>query len=197
MRLVGDLVQAFTQKLDATTTQQFKRIAPWVLAVLVKDSDWLLENLHVTPIENNEIVLPKGHNVNFGAPVGTMVALGGGKLVEAGYANECSAQQLAAAITPRTAAILYIKSHHCVQKSMLNVAQAAEVARQHGADRQCGRFEGDGGTQFWTFGGTVGRSDVGGVTAFSSCLWPAPITRCRRWLRTTPAVCLSSWITSG
>jgi seryl-tRNA(Sec) selenium transferase len=34
-------------------------------------TDWLLENLHVTPIEHNEIVLPKGHNVNFGAPVGT------------------------------------------------------------------------------------------------------------------------------
>ncbi len=32
------------------------------------------------------------------------------------YANECSAAQLAAAITPRTAAILYIKSHHCVRK---------------------------------------------------------------------------------
>ncbi|BDH47383.1 L-seryl-tRNA selenium transferase [Salmonella enterica subsp. enterica serovar Choleraesuis] len=107
-------------------------IAQSVAAMLVKDSEWLLENLHVTPVENNEIVLPKGHNVNFGAPVGTMVALGGGKLVEAGYANECSAAQLAAAITPRTAAILYIKSHHCVQKSMLNVAQAAEVARSHG-----------------------------------------------------------------
>lgn len=53
-------------------------IAQSVAAVLVKDSDWLLENLHVTPIANNEIVLPKGHNVNFGAPVGTMVALGGG-----------------------------------------------------------------------------------------------------------------------
>ncbi|QCT19646.1 DgaE family pyridoxal phosphate-dependent ammonia lyase [Jejubacter calystegiae] len=106
-------------------------IAQSVAAVLVKDSDWLLENLHVTPVENNEIVLPKGHNVNFGAPVGTMVALGGGRMVEAGYANECSAAQLAAAITPRTAAILYIKSHHCVQKSMLNVAQAAEVARAH------------------------------------------------------------------
>lgn len=106
-------------------------IAQSVAAVLVKDSDWLLENLHVTPIENNEIVLPKGHNVNFGAPVGTMVALGGGRLVEAGYANECSADQLAAAITPRTAAILYIKSHHCVQKSMLSVEQAAVVARKH------------------------------------------------------------------
>ncbi|WP_308560803.1 DgaE family pyridoxal phosphate-dependent ammonia lyase [uncultured Klebsiella sp.] len=106
-------------------------IAQSVAAVLVKDSDWLLENLHVTPIANNEIVLPKGHNVNFGAPVATMVALGGGKLVEAGYANECSAEQLTAAITPRTAAILYIKSHHCVQKSMLSVAQAAAVARIH------------------------------------------------------------------
>ncbi|MBV8042643.1 DgaE family pyridoxal phosphate-dependent ammonia lyase [Pluralibacter sp.] len=106
-------------------------IAQSVAAVLVKDSDWLLENLHSTVIENNEIVLPRGHNVNFGAPVGTMVALGGGKVVEAGYANECSADQLAAAISPRTAAILYIKSHHCVQKSMLSVEQAVVVARKH------------------------------------------------------------------
>mgnify|MGYP005983831587 FL=1 len=106
-------------------------IAQSIAAVLVKDSEWLLENLHVTPVENNEIVLPKGHNVNFGAPVGTMVALGGGKIVEAGYANECSAAQLAAAITARTAAILSIKSLHCRQKTMLNVPQAAEVARAH------------------------------------------------------------------
>ncbi|OAT15066.1 putative L-seryl-tRNA(Sec) selenium transferase [Buttiauxella noackiae ATCC 51607] len=106
-------------------------IAQSVAAVLVKDNAWLIENLHGTPLENNEIVLPKGHNVNFGAPVGTMVYLGGGKVVEAGYANECSAEQLAAAISPRTAAILYIKSHHSVQKSMLSVEQAAVVARKH------------------------------------------------------------------
>ncbi|WP_436877653.1 DgaE family pyridoxal phosphate-dependent ammonia lyase [Siccibacter turicensis] len=106
-------------------------IAQSVAAILVQDSQWLLENLHTTPIEKNEIVLPKGHNVNFGAPVGTMVALGGGRVVEAGYANECSADQLAAAITPRTAAIMYIKSHHCVQKSMLSVEQAVAVARAH------------------------------------------------------------------
>jgi L-seryl-tRNA(Ser) seleniumtransferase len=106
-------------------------IAQSIAGVLVKDSDWLLENLHSTVIENNEIVLPRGHNVNFGAPVGTMIALGGGKMVEAGYANECSADQLAAAISPRTTAILYIKSHHCVQKSMLSVEQAVVVARKH------------------------------------------------------------------
>ena len=101
-------------------------------AVIVKDNAWLLENLHAAPLEiPHDIVLPKGHNVNFGAPVGTMIALGGGKIVEAGYANECSAAQLAACITPRTAAIMYIKSHHSVQKSILSVAEAAEVARAH------------------------------------------------------------------
>ncbi|WP_338492035.1 DgaE family pyridoxal phosphate-dependent ammonia lyase [Erwinia aphidicola] len=108
-------------------------IAQSVAAVIVKDNDWLLENLHAAPLMvPHDIVLPKGHNVNYGAPVGTMLALGGGKLVEAGYANECSPQQLSAAITPQTAAIMYIKSHHSVQKSHLSVEQAAVVAREHG-----------------------------------------------------------------
>lgn len=108
-------------------------IAQSVAAVIVKDNDWLLENLHAAPLMvPHDIVLPKGHNVNYGAPVGTMVALGGGKLVEAGYANECSPQQLSAAITPQTAAIMYIKSHHSVQKSHLSVEQAAVMAREHG-----------------------------------------------------------------
>ncbi|WP_455819761.1 DgaE family pyridoxal phosphate-dependent ammonia lyase [Pseudomonas cerasi] len=108
-------------------------IAQSVAAVIVKDNDWLLQNLHAAPLTvPHDIVLPKGHNVNFGAPVGTMIALGGGRVVEAGYANECSPEQLSAAITPQTAAILYIKSHHSVQKSHLNVEQAAVVARKHG-----------------------------------------------------------------
>lgn len=107
-------------------------IAQCVAAVIVKESDWLLDNLHAAPLEvPHDIVVPKGHNVNFGAPVGSMVALGGGRLVEAGYANECSAEQLSAAVTPQTAAIMYIKSHHCVQKSHLSVEQAASVARKH------------------------------------------------------------------
>ncbi|MDZ7277174.1 DgaE family pyridoxal phosphate-dependent ammonia lyase [Pantoea eucrina] len=108
-------------------------LAQSVAAVIVKDDDWLLENLHAAPLSvAHDIVVPKGHNVNYGVPVGTMVALGGGRLIEAGYSNECSPAQLAAAITPTTAALLYVKSHHCVQKSHLSVAQAAEVARAHG-----------------------------------------------------------------
>jgi len=107
-------------------------IAQAVAAVIVQDDDDLLLNLHTSSkAVPREIILPKGHNVNFGAPVDTMVALGGGKVIEAGFANECSAAQLAAKITPHTAAILYIKSHHSVQKSMLTVSDAASVAREH------------------------------------------------------------------
>jgi L-seryl-tRNA(Ser) seleniumtransferase len=107
-------------------------IAQAVAGVIVQDDDDLLLNLHSSEkVVPREIILPKGHNVNFGAPVDTMVSLGGGKVIEAGFANECSAAQLAAKITPNTAAILYIKSHHTVQKSMLTVEQAAKVAHGH------------------------------------------------------------------
>ncbi|WP_421245959.1 DgaE family pyridoxal phosphate-dependent ammonia lyase [Aeromonas sanarellii] len=108
-------------------------IAQSVAAVIVRGDSYRLEQLHAHAHDvPSDIVLPKGHNVNFGAPVGTMVNLGGGRVVEAGYANECSPAQLAAAIHANTAAILYIKSHHCVQKSILSVAEAAEVAKAHG-----------------------------------------------------------------
>ena len=107
-------------------------IAQSVAAFIIKDDPYLLVNLHaVQPRGPSEIVLPKGHNVNFGAPVGTMVALGGGKIVEAGWGNECSAAQFEAAITSQTAALLYIKSHHSLQKSVLSVEEAVQVARRN------------------------------------------------------------------
>ncbi len=107
-------------------------IAQSVAAVIVKDDADLLLNLHSSDkVVPREIIVPKGHNVNYGAPVETMVSLGGGKVIEAGFANECSADQLAAKVTPNTAAILYIKSHHTVQKSMLTVTEASEVAKKY------------------------------------------------------------------
>lgn len=105
-------------------------IAQSVAAMITKDNVWLREHLHDTSRDiARDIVLPKGHNVDYGAPIGTMISLGGGRVVEAGYSNACSAKQLAAAVTAQTVAILYVKSHHCVQKSHLTVAQAVRVAR--------------------------------------------------------------------
>lgn len=74
------------------------------------------ERLHQEVIAKNEVIMLKGHNVQYGAPVETMIYLGGGKLVEVGYANEGKAEHIEDAIGENTAAILYVKSHHAVQK---------------------------------------------------------------------------------
>ena len=107
-------------------------IAQAVAGVIVKDDLDLLMNLHSSDkYVPREIIVPKGHNVNFGAPIGTMVGLGGGIVVEAGYANECKPEHIESLINPDTAAILYVKSHHCVQKSMFSVAQTASITKKY------------------------------------------------------------------
>lgn len=80
---------------------------------------------------NREFILPKGHNVNYGTSVELMVAQGGGTVIEAGYANECTPEQVEMCITPETAGLLYIKSHHTVQKSMLTIDEMIEVAKAY------------------------------------------------------------------
>ncbi|MFY4775187.1 DgaE family pyridoxal phosphate-dependent ammonia lyase [Metabacillus sp. RGM 3146] len=106
-------------------------IALSVAAIVTEGNRRKSERLHQEPIQKNEILLFKGHNVQYGAPVETMVYLGGGKAVEVGYANEGKAEHLIEAINENTAAILYVKSHHAVQKNMISVEEAWEVAKQH------------------------------------------------------------------
>jgi L-seryl-tRNA(Ser) seleniumtransferase/D-glucosaminate-6-phosphate ammonia-lyase len=79
----------------------------------------------------NQIVLMKGHSVNFGAPVTSMIRLGGGHPVEVGSVNLCSKDQLRNAIAADTAALLYVKSHHAVQKGMVPLDAFIEVAHKH------------------------------------------------------------------
>src|SRR5690625_2248362 len=104
-------------------------IALSVAALVTEGNQRKSERLHQDPIVKSEIIMLKGHNVQYGAPVETMIYLGGGKLVEVGYANEGRAEHILDAISENTAAILYVKSHHAVQKNMLSVEEAWEVAQ--------------------------------------------------------------------
>lgn len=106
-------------------------IAQSVAAIIGQGSLYHAYHPYTDRIKKREIIVPKGHNVDYGTPVEVMVELGGGEVVEAGYANGCSAEQIEMMITDNTAALLYIKSHHTVQKSMLTVADAAAVAKKH------------------------------------------------------------------
>lgn len=106
-------------------------IAQSVAALIGSGSSYHAYHPYTEKITKREIILPKGHNVDYGTPVEVMIMQGGGKVVEAGYANMCHSEHLEMMITPETAAILYVKSHHTVQKSMLTVAEASAVAKKH------------------------------------------------------------------
>src|SRR5699024_4890869 len=103
-------------------------IAQSIAAIIGKGSQFHLYHPYDQRIEEREIIIPKGHNVDFGAPIQTMIEVGGGKAVEAGYANICTPEHIEALVNVNTVAILYIKSHHSVQKSMLSISEAAEIA---------------------------------------------------------------------
>jgi len=78
----------------------------------------------------NEIIIQKGHLVNFGAPIAQMIRLGGGKIVEVGQVNHVAKDHILDAISEKTAAIFYVKSHHTVQKGMLSTAEVIEIGRE-------------------------------------------------------------------
>lgn len=77
----------------------------------------------------NEVVMLRGHNVDYGAPVTSAIRLGGGRIVEVGSSNLAARWQLESAINEKTAALLYVKSHHCVQKGMLSIDDFVQVAQ--------------------------------------------------------------------
>ncbi len=106
-------------------------IALSIAALVTRGNRRKSERLHQEVILKNEIIMLKGHNVQYGAPVETMVYLGGGRLIEVGYANEGRAIHIEEAISENTAAILYVKSHHTVQKNMISVEEAWEVAQKN------------------------------------------------------------------
>ncbi|MDA9472704.1 DgaE family pyridoxal phosphate-dependent ammonia lyase [Enterococcus sp. 5H] len=106
-------------------------IAQSIAALIGQGSAYHAYHPYTDKVTRREIILPKGHNVDYGTPVEVMVEQGGGQIIEAGYANMCTPENVETMITKQTAAILYIKSHHTVQKSMLNVAEAVAVAQKH------------------------------------------------------------------
>ncbi len=106
-------------------------IAQSTAAIIGKGDLYHVYHPFTDRITKREIVIPKGHNVDYGTGVQVMVELGGGKVIEAGWANKCTQADVEMEITENTAALLYIKSHHAVQKSILSVSEMVEVAKRN------------------------------------------------------------------
>ncbi|CAN5706290.1 aminotransferase class V-fold PLP-dependent enzyme [soil metagenome] len=80
----------------------------------------------------DEVIIQMGHCVDYGAPVTQGIRLAGAQVKIIGTINSTSRNLFAASITPRTAAAMYVISHHTVQYGYIPLRQFVETAHQQG-----------------------------------------------------------------
>lgn len=78
-------------------------------------------------LRRNEILIQAGHMVHYGAPVDQALRLSGAKVVPVGTATLADGYQLTGAITERTAAAVYVVSHHCVEYGQLPLEEFVAI----------------------------------------------------------------------
>jgi D-glucosaminate-6-phosphate ammonia-lyase len=91
-----------------------------------------VERLPDTTGMKNRVILQKGHEVNYGATVSQMIRLTGAVPVEIGTATGCAVYQLEAAIDERTAAAVFVLSHHTVQSGLMDLKTFAAACKAKG-----------------------------------------------------------------
>lgn len=103
-----------------------------IAACIAKDNIVHIENLPDSEGLANEVIIQKGHAVNFNASITQMIRLGGGKVIEVGQVNKVTKDHIRSYISKQTAALFYCKSHHSVQKGMVSIEDMAGIAHEYG-----------------------------------------------------------------
>ncbi|NKK54726.1 aminotransferase class V-fold PLP-dependent enzyme [Rhizobium leguminosarum bv. viciae] len=91
-----------------------------------------IERLPDVVPEKNEVLVQMGHVVSYGAPVDQAIRLAGGKIVLVGQATSTHRFHMENAITDKTAAAVYVVSHHVVDYGLLNLKEFVEIAHAKG-----------------------------------------------------------------
>ncbi|MHA6643597.1 aminotransferase class V-fold PLP-dependent enzyme [Mesorhizobium sp. A623] len=80
----------------------------------------------------HEVIVQFGHMVNFGGNIDQAIRLCGATVVQAGTVSVSNDYHVAEAINEKTAAGLYVVSHHTVQYGMLSLPEFAEICHAAG-----------------------------------------------------------------
>lgn len=91
-----------------------------------------IEKLPEVTTEKNEVLVQMGHVVSYGAPVDQAIRLAGGKVIYVGQATSTHRFHMENAITEKTAAAVYVVSHHVVDYGLLNLKEFVEIAHAKG-----------------------------------------------------------------
>ncbi|MDV4178522.1 aminotransferase class V-fold PLP-dependent enzyme [Rhizobium brockwellii] len=103
-----------------------------VAGAITGDNLLAIEKLPDVAAEKNEVLVQMGHVVSYGAPVDQAIRLAGGKVVLVGQATSTHRFHMENAITDRTAAAVYVVSHHVVDYGLLNLKEFVEIAHAKG-----------------------------------------------------------------
>jgi D-glucosaminate-6-phosphate ammonia-lyase len=103
-----------------------------VAAAITGDNLWAIEQLPDTGSLKNEVLIQAGHMVSYGAPVEQAIRMAGGKVVPVGQATSAHAYQLDGAINERTAAAVFVVSHHVVDYAQIPLKTFADVCHARG-----------------------------------------------------------------
>ncbi len=91
-----------------------------------------IERLPDTTGLKDEVLIQVGHMVSYGAPVTQGIAMTGAKVVPVGQATSARRYQLEGAVTDRTAAAVYVVSHHVVQFGQIPLDEFVAVCHARG-----------------------------------------------------------------
>ncbi|MGO7970762.1 aminotransferase class V-fold PLP-dependent enzyme [Rhizobium ruizarguesonis] len=103
-----------------------------VAGAITGDNLLAIERLPDVVSEKNEVLVQMGHVVSYGAPVDQAIRLAGGKVVLVGQATSTHRFHMENAITDKTAAAVYVVSHHVVDYGLLNLKEFVEIAHDKG-----------------------------------------------------------------
>ena len=83
-------------------------------------------------VGERRVLLPMGHMVNYGAPVGQALKLAGADVVLIGTAAACEIWHLEAALEQGAAAAVYVISHHTVRENEIPLDLFINCCRHYG-----------------------------------------------------------------
>ncbi len=80
----------------------------------------------------DEVAIQLGHLCDYGAPIDQAIRLAGARVRPVGQSTQALDHQLAGALSERTAAALYVVSHHVVDYGQIPLKRFVEICHAHG-----------------------------------------------------------------
>src|SRR5262249_20263542 len=91
-----------------------------------------IEQLPDTTGMKDEVLIQVGHMVHYGAPIEQAIRLTGAQCVPVGQATYARPYHLVGKMTERTAAAVYVVSHHAVQYEQIGLVEFCDICRTRG-----------------------------------------------------------------